>query len=290
MGKHDSRYDEVWMCPTCRSELHAQSNLLCPSCRKSPSQEGRLFDFRSLTPHLDLGLAKTLAEMHEAIAPKYSDEPESWRVKESLRQIGRLARRGACLEIGGANGPMTARLEDFFDVVVSLDHSPAFAQILRERTQKTICIVGDGLFLPLRDSCVNFVVCTEVLEHVVVPTQLLLEIRRVLKPDGLLYLTLPHCRASLNPFRLKCENLLEPSDTHVNFFELIGIQHLVARCGFEVQQVRTLRDTRGILRHAWRYPTTLRRLLPAWGDITELLATPSPAPIPYWQEFVHKHG
>lgn len=52
-------------------------------------------------------------------------------------------------------------------------------------------IVGDALQLPLRDSIADIVLCTQVLEHVERPWELISECCRVLKPGGFLVLSAP---------------------------------------------------------------------------------------------------
>jgi SAM-dependent methyltransferase len=158
------------------------------------------------------------------------------------------------------------------------------------KTESTACVLGDAMYIPLRENTIDFVVCTEVLEHAVVPTQLLLEVRRVLKPDGLLYLTVPHSRASLNPFRVQASRLLNAGDTHVNFYDLRGLQEVMTRSGFRVYRVRTLRDVKAVLKSAWRHPMVLRTLLPAWGGIIECVAQAVPDPIPYWESFMSTYA
>jgi len=284
--RHEERF---WMCPACGEDLEAGDALVCPICKKGPAQEGRLLDFQEMTPDMHLGLAGILAEVHHRIAGKYPDASETWRVRHSLGEIGHVSQGGSVLEIGGANGPMTKRLELLFDRVVSIDHSPSFVRCVCANTQRTICVIGDALHTPLRANCVDFVICTEVLEHVIAPTQLLLESRRVLKPNGLLYLTVPNCLPILNPFRLMRKTLLDARETHVNFYDIVSLQHVLTRSGFEIRRIRTLRNTKALLRTAWRNPLNLRGLLPAWGSIIECVAGPLPDPIPYWQNYVSRH-
>ncbi len=52
-------------------------------------------------------------------------------------------------------------------------------------------VVGDARSMPFKDESVDSVLCTEVLEHVPQPDEVFGEIRRVLRPAGLLLLTAP---------------------------------------------------------------------------------------------------
>ena len=52
-------------------------------------------------------------------------------------------------------------------------------------------LVWNGVTIPLGENSVDCVLCTEVLEHCKDPTAVLRELHRVLKPDGLLFFTVP---------------------------------------------------------------------------------------------------
>lgn len=51
--------------------------------------------------------------------------------------------------------------------------------------------IYDGEHVPYQDASFDAVLCTQVLEHANHPDQLVKEIRRVLKPGGLAYITMP---------------------------------------------------------------------------------------------------
>lgn len=64
--------------------------------------------------------------------------------------------------------------------------------------------VGDVAEIPFEDSSFDVVTCMEVIEHVENPERVLDELRRVLKPDGLLLLSTPNREVVVpgNPFHL----------------------------------------------------------------------------------------
>ena len=106
------------------------------------------------------------------------------------------------LDLGCGEGrhAITARLETDADVV-GLDLSGADLQTARSRaaefgsgpdaSRSILWVRGSGLALPFDDATFNKVICAEVLEHVPDYEQVLREIQRVLKPGGVLAISVP---------------------------------------------------------------------------------------------------
>lgn len=72
-------------------------------------------------------------------------------------------------------------------------------------------IVADGAHLPFKDGTVDLILCESVLEHVREPYQVIAEIRRVLKPGGYAYISVPFLypfHASPNDFTRFSRNSL----------------------------------------------------------------------------------
>ena len=272
-----------WRCPKCHSLLDEGEGLFCAQCGKAPRIEGRFVDFSPLAPRLDIGLSSVLQDVNERIASMYPDLTDDPRVRRTLRRIGERAEGGLCLEIGCANGPMTPSLEDMFDNVVAVEHAESMIRRTVERTRAATCVLAEAHHLPLGDDSADFVVCTEVLEHMVIPTQGMLEIRRVLKAQGLAVLSVPNWRPF--DFLRVVHGKVRIGDTHVNFFDNKSFSYLLARCGFDVVDMRTWErsmNLRTILRRPWH----LLRKLPALGTLVECFARPAANPLACWDDFV----
>jgi ubiquinone/menaquinone biosynthesis C-methylase UbiE len=74
---------------------------------------------------------------------------------------------------------------------VGIDLNPRNLELIRRRLPQYRVVEGDVEAMPFADASFATVVCTEVLEHVPHPQQALREIRRVLKPGGLLIGSVP---------------------------------------------------------------------------------------------------
>lgn len=271
-----------WRCPTCHSMLRKQQRLACSTCGGEAQVVGRLIDFSALTPKLDIGLTMILQSVRDRTEASYSDGA-SPRLRGQLRKIERYARGGMCVEIGPATGLMTSVLEDMFDHVIALEHSRALLQRAVDRTRSATCVLGDAHFVPLGDAFADFVVCTEVLEHVVVPTQLLLEMRRILKRDGLAFIAVPN-EQGLNPFPLM-GHPHRIDDTHVNFYRPTTLARALVQTGFDVVRMSTSHPRRGWL-EILRRPKLLLEKLPALGHRIECLARPAANPVACWEGYV----
>jgi ubiquinone/menaquinone biosynthesis C-methylase UbiE len=74
---------------------------------------------------------------------------------------------------------------------VGIDINPRNIALIRERLPEHVVVEGDIEAMPFADATFSTVVCTEVLEHVPYPARALSEIRRVLRPGGVLVGSVP---------------------------------------------------------------------------------------------------
>lgn len=103
----------------------------------------------------------------------------------------------------------------------------------------------DGHALPYVDATFDIVVCTDLLEHLFSPQDLVQEIRRVLKPDGRAIISVPNhfdffsrlrlLRGSglVLPYHRKCRSW---NYYHIRFFTLADFLDLLREEGFAVAQ------------------------------------------------------
>jgi SAM-dependent methyltransferase len=93
-------------------------------------------------------------------------------------------------------------------------------------------LLFDGKRLPIADAQVDAILCSQVLEHVFEPDAFLSEIRRVLRPNGRLLLTVPF--------------VWDEHEQPYDFarYSSFGLHHLARRHGFRVVDAkRTLADS-----------------------------------------------
>ena len=88
--------------------------------------------------------------------------------------------------------------------------------------------ISDLVYLPFGQDTFDAVICTQVLEHVPEPSQVLQEICRVLKPEGQLFLTVPQ----------SWHQHQKPHDYYR--YTSFGLRYLMERAGLQVQSIQNM--------------------------------------------------
>jgi SAM-dependent methyltransferase len=102
------------------------------------------------------------------------------------------------LDAGAGQGTMSTRLERVGFEVTSTDVSAAAVEVLRDRLAGAVR-QADVTALPFPDASFDGAVLGEVLEHVEEDVRALAEVRRVLRPGGVLTLSVPANPALFGP-------------------------------------------------------------------------------------------
>ncbi len=147
--------------------------------------------------------------------------------------------RGRLLEFGASYGHSLALARDRGWEVTGVELSPTASEYARAHFGLTVfnCDLADA---PLTEASFDAIVGWHVLEHVRDPRDQLLRLARLLKPGGVLALRVPNiasfgARAAGEWWPWMCP------PAHLWFFSSQTLPRLLRDCGFEVNEVRTLR-------------------------------------------------
>ena len=124
--------------------------------------------------------------------------PESTRRIEELRYRMLISKvpKGSkrVLDIGCGNGELICMLAEKGHKCVALDLSKNRLAKFKNRAKKlgVAQIQGDSTNIPLQDSSIDLIMCSEVLEHIKDYEKVLKQMNRILKPHGRIVVSVPY--------------------------------------------------------------------------------------------------
>lgn len=127
----------------------------------------------------------------------FGGEPEGYTGKETgillrLKLIKHLNLGKMVLDVGCAVGASLQPLKKHGFITVGLDPERRFLLEGKVRDNAYDFVQAIGENIPLQDAAFDLVLLFETLEHVIKPEKTLKEINRVLKPNGILFSTVPN--------------------------------------------------------------------------------------------------
>ncbi|MEW9679313.1 methyltransferase domain-containing protein [Pseudomonas sp. TE50-2] len=129
------------------------------------------------------------AKYHAAIAYQQMDQRLVDWMKRHLDVNAQLK----ILDLGCGPGSMIPYLRQFKRAkIYGVDISPAFIEMAKERYQGVDFRVGDAEVLPYPSDMFDVVLCSGMLHHIPDLHQVFVEVRRVLKPGGLIFAREPN--------------------------------------------------------------------------------------------------
>lgn len=139
--------------------------------------------------------------------------------------------RGRLIDLGCGDMPYRPEVVNQVESYDTLDFQPRSAEVTY------VGSVEDMSFIP--DATYDSAICLEVLEHVPDPFSAAHEIYRILKPGGVLVLSVPHLS--------RLHDL--PHDYYR--YTAYGLRHLLGKAGFQVLQVENRGGLLAFLGHQW---------------------------------------
>jgi len=150
------------------------------------------------------------------------------------------------LEVGTSTGYISRILKDRGNTVTGIEIDPEAGEIAGQHCDSMI--IGDIEKLDLdayfAPSSFDVIIFGDVLEHLVSPEDVLRKVKKYLRPDGFLVVSLPNvCHGDvilnllMGDFKYTPMGLLDV--THLRFFGLRNIIDLFSRCGYSITDIHT---------------------------------------------------
>jgi len=171
-------------------------------------------------------------EFYESFWADAPQDPEPWAYEQRKALLhGELRDGDRVLDLGCGAGRFLATLDNAIGVEI--------AQQAVDRARKNVpgadvrLLEPDGS-LPLGHGEIDLVWCSEVLEHIADVAHALLEIRRVLKPEGRVLITVPyHGRLQAAGIALtRFDQHFDPLGQHLRFFTRTSLTTVLEHGGF----------------------------------------------------------
>jgi SAM-dependent methyltransferase len=154
------------------------------------------------------------------------------------RQLAALRPVGDLLDFGSGWGVQLKEAEAAGWRAVGLEVDRRKIEFCRE--QGLSAVFGDLLERPFEPESFDAVMAEQVFEHLYSPVPYLEEIRRVLRPGGVVYIAVPNFGGIEAKLQRTRWDLLHPV-SHVRYFDRASLAHLMSRCGFEVIKPRQVK-------------------------------------------------
>jgi len=174
----------------------------------------------------------------------YYTNPTGLTRKEKVLQMLAPSYQNVICDLGCGDGKLTAEIDS--RIVIGIDISLTNVNKVRSRGLRSIC--ADITNLPIKNECVDKIVCTEVIDHLPNPARLLDEVSRALVEGGEAIFSIPCCHQppdrtilgipeeeirSLNYHELEKRYHVHGGDIH--FFSEEEFQALVCDHGFVIE-------------------------------------------------------
>jgi len=139
------------------------------------------------------------------------------------------------LDIGCGNGELISMLAEEGHVCVALDLSENRLSKFKDRATNlgVAQVQGDVINIPLRNSSIDIIMCSEVLEHIKDYEKVLKEMNRVLRPHGKIIVSVPYKEELMEMVCPHCGKRFVPHG-HLHSFDKSILFSSMDHCGFNV--------------------------------------------------------
>lgn len=191
------------------------------------------------------------------------------KVPERFRRIKEWFSRGLLLDIGCGEGELAKYIQG---ELYGVECNQIKVKIAKTKLYREV-IVGDvEEDLPFSPNYFDIIVCADVLEHLLDPRKALRNVYRLLKPNGLLLVSVPNpqgLRRFLFDFHDEFIGFKEKGDIHYHYGTAKDWQMLLKKEGFEIIHLEGLGFP---LIHRFKALISIRQLFKRFADTFFIVA------------------
>lgn len=163
---------------------------------------------------------------------------------ESMINNAKLKKGNTILDAGIGDGELTFMLasKQLYNVIgidISSGKIKRLKRLLHKKCLKRQLFQCDVNNIPFQDRSFDCIFCSEVLEHLPEPEKAISEFHRILKPDGIVIITVPYKEKITYQVCIHCHKLT-PSSGHLHSFNEINLTKLLKISGFYFTIVKTI--------------------------------------------------
>jgi ubiquinone/menaquinone biosynthesis C-methylase UbiE len=182
-------------------------------------------------------VGQTVVTNYEDFWRNQPRNPEPWRYSWRRTMLEHELRAGETwLDLGCGAG----RFLDVAPEGIGVDVAESALERARENVPGCDVRLSEDGTIPVTHGSIDFVWCSETIEHVADALGLLQEVRRVLKPGGRLLLTTPShsLLRRISIAALRFDRHFDPMGQHVRFFSRNSLAQTLEAAGLENAGVR----------------------------------------------------
>jgi len=196
---------------------------------------------------------------------------EEYRYQCFLREVKSVEKRLGynrlnIIDAGAGSGGLSVSLAMAGYSVTSIDIADTQLSKFKDISRKLGIrqIVSELEAIPLADNIADIVVCSEVLEHIERPQNVLLEFARITKPEGFLIISVPYAEILQRVLCPYCHREFSPHG-HLHSFDEQTLKAILLEAGYKSLHSRVVSKllTANLL---WR-----RKISPAIAKILDML-------------------
>lgn len=156
----------------------------------------------------------------EETAPPVIKPEFDWLFERVAKKVG----EGKVLDVGCNTGYLLSKFNLLPELLFGVDIASKPIKIASNLIKRGNFCVADVRKLPFKSNTFDYLLCTEVLEHIIEGDEVAKECYRVLKPGGIALLIVPNGKGAAGKYMVP----------HIRFFTFKELINLLKEAGFEI--------------------------------------------------------